>query len=83
MHERRINKMAIKIANAQRLFILKRKKDSDNVILFDPNPKMDPIDVMKFYSGEHPELTSSTVTGPVMKEEKAVYSFETIIGEKG
>lgn len=75
--------MALKIKNTERVFIIKSKKEKDDVTLPDPNVNMEPIDVMKFYSGEHPELTSSTVTGPKMKDGKAVYEFQTIIGEKG
>lgn len=75
--------MAFKVINADRLFIIKAKKEKDNIELADPNKTMEPVDVMKFYAGKYPELTSSTVTGPVMKSEKAVYTFQTIIGEKG
>lgn len=75
--------MALKVKNAERLFVIAAKRESDNITLTDPNPSMDPIEVMRFYSGQHPELTSSSVDGPVMKDGKAVYSFQTIIGEKG
>ncbi len=75
--------MTLQIKNAKRIFLLIRDKESDNVTLPDPNPNMGPEDVQRFYSSEYPELTSSTVTGPSMKEGDAVYSFQTIIGDKG
>lgn len=75
--------MTFKVKTANRIFILIREKESDNVILSDPNPNMEPSDVQRFYSSEYPELTSSTVIGPSMKDGAAVYSFQTIIGDKG
>jgi len=75
--------MTFKVKTANRIFILIREKESDNVTLADPNPNMEPSDVQRFYSSEYPELTSSTVIGPSMKEGDAVYSFQTIIGDKG
>ena len=38
---------------------------------------------MDFYSMTYPELTTATVHGPVIKEDKAVYEFKTTIGIKG
>lgn len=75
--------MALKIKNAERVFVLKRKQESDTVTLPDPNPNMEINDVQRFYSGEYAELTSSNVIGPKMKDGKAVYEFQTIIGDKG
>lgn len=75
--------MTLKIKNALRIFILVRDKESDSITLPDPNPNMEPNDVQRFYSSEYPELTSSTVIGPSMREGNAVYSFQTIIGDKG
>lgn len=75
--------MALKIVNTKRVFVIKRKSESDNIKLDDPNPNMSEVDVMKFYSSQYPELTSATIIGPSMKDGNAVYSFETIIGEKG
>ena len=36
-----------------------------------------------YYSNFYPELTTATVHGPVIKEDKAVYEFKTTIGTKG
>ena len=75
--------MTLQIKNAKRIFTIIRDKESNNITLADPNPNMEPTAVMRFYSSEYPELTSSTVIGPSMKEGDAVYSFQTIIGDKG
>lgn len=75
--------MALNITNAERVFIIDAKKESDKITLPDPSPAMDPVKVMRFYSGQHPELTSSKVDGPTMREDKAVYTFKTLIGDKG
>jgi PRTRC genetic system protein C len=71
------------VKNVVREFKVKRNNAKDDVVLPDPNPNMEPIDVMKFYSGQCPELTSASVNGPNMKNGKAIYLFETVIGEKG
>lgn len=73
--------MALKVINTKRVFEIER--NSKNIPLSDPNPNMEPIEVMKFYSSEYPELTSSNVSGPKMKDDCAVYTFQTIIGDKG
>ncbi len=75
--------MALIVKNVERVFILKRNHEKDDVTLPDPNNSMTPVEVMKFYSGRYPELTSGTVTGPVMKKGQAVYQLETVIGDKG
>lgn len=71
------------VKNVVREFKLKRNNSKDDVELPDPNSNMEPNDVMKFYSGQYPELTSASVNGPTMKNGKAIYLFETVIGEKG
>jgi len=73
--------MALKVINTKRSFVI--KNNSKEVVLKDPNPNMEPVDVMRFYSGQYPELTSSNVSGPKIKEGIAVYTFQTIIGDKG
>jgi PRTRC genetic system protein C len=71
------------VKNVVREFKVKRNNAKDDVVLPDPNTNMEPIDVMKFYSGQYPELTSASVNGPNMKNGKAIYLFETVIGDKG
>lgn len=71
------------VKNVVREFKIKRNDAKDDVALPDPNINMEPIDVMKFYSGQYPELTAGVVMGPMMKNGKAIYLFETIVGDKG
>lgn len=39
--------------------------------------------LMGYYANLYPELTTATVHGPELKEDKAVYEFRTTIGTKG
>jgi len=75
--------MGLLVKNVERGFILKRAHEKDDVNLPDPNINMTPTEVMKFYSGQYPELTSAAVSEPKIKNGKAVYVFETIVGDKG
>lgn len=65
--------------------ILKRvfQIEKSGVELPDPNPEMSEDEVMKFYSAQYPELTTATVDGPKINNDKAHYSFKTTIGTKG
>ena len=49
----------------------------------DPNVNMSPAEVMDFYSMNYPELTTATVHGPEIEDDRAVYEFKTTIGVKG
>ena len=60
--------MALEITGMTRSFTF--KKGSGMITLDDPNPS-------------DPELTTATVHGPVIKNDKAVYEFKTTIGTKG
>lgn len=51
--------------------------------LFNINPAEAPEIVMSYYSNMYPELTTASVHGPEIKEDKAVYEFKTTIGTKG
>ena len=64
------NIMALEIKGMTRSFTF--KKGNGMVTLDDPNT-----------SNFYPELTTATVHGPVIKEDKAVYEFKTTIGTKG
>jgi PRTRC genetic system protein C len=59
------------------------QKGNDIVVLSDPNPADTPEAVMSYYSNIYPELTTASVHGPEIKENKAVYEFKTTIGTKG
>ena len=54
-----------------------------NRTLDDPNKNMTPDEVMAFYAGTYPELTTSNVHGPKIEGSKAVYEFKTTVGTKG
>lgn len=73
--------MALQIKGLERSFIF--KKGNTDVKLADPDTSMSPDEVMSFYANTYPELTTATVHGPEIKEDKAVYSFKTTIGTKG
>ena len=40
-------------------------------------------EVTDFYSINYPELTTATLHGPELEEDRAVYRFKTTIGTKG
>ena len=73
--------MALDINGLKRVFIL--KKGNGTLTLEDPDSRMSLSEVTDFYSINYPELTTATVHGPVIKEDKAVYEFKTTIGTKG
>ena len=51
--------MALEIKGMKRVF--KMKKNSQEIVLDDPNVNMSPAEVMDFYSMNYPELTTATV----------------------
>ena len=73
--------MALDIKGLKRVFIL--KKGNGTLTLEDPDSRMSLSEVTDFYSINYPELTTATVHGPVIKEDKAVYEFKTTIETKG
>jgi PRTRC genetic system protein C len=73
--------MALEITNLKRSFTF--KKDGKRVPLADPNPEFTVTEVLQFYSTQHPELTTSTVDGPKIEGDQAVYEFKTTVGTKG
>ena len=73
--------MALDIKGIKRVF--KLKKGNSTLVLEDPDSRMSLSEVTDFYSINYPELTTATVHGPVIKEDKAVYEFKTTIGTKG
>lgn len=73
--------MALQVTELTREFIL--NKGGKDTKLDDPNSTMTPEEVMKFYSGKHPELTNATISGPKVEGGKAVYNLKTSVGTKG
>lgn len=73
--------MALEVKNLKREFTF--KKDGTLVTLPDPNPEFSVNEVMQFYSGQYPELTTATFDNPKVEGNKAVYSVRTTVGTKG
>ncbi len=73
--------MALEVTNLKRQF--KFKKDGTTVTLPDPNPDFSTDEVLRFYSGQYPELTTATLDAPKVEGKSAVYSVRTTVGTKG
>ena len=73
--------MALDIKGMKRVFIL--KKGNGTLTLEDPDSRMSLSEVTDFYSINYPELTTATLHGPELEEDRAVYRFKTTIGTKG
>lgn len=73
--------MALDIKGLKRVFIL--KKGNDTLTLEAPDSRMSLSEVTDFYSINYPELTTATLHGPELEEDRAVYRFKTTIGTKG
>lgn len=73
--------MALDIKGLKRVFIL--KKGNGTLTLEDPDSRMSLSEVTDFYSINYPELTTATLHGPELEEDRAVYRFKNTIGTKG
>lgn len=73
--------MALSIKNIKRSFVL--ENNGSKIDLPDFNPDCSPEEIQNFYSGAYPELTTSSVHGPELIDDVAVYSFKTTVGTKG
>ena len=73
--------MALDINGLKRVFIL--KKGNGTLTLEDPDSRMSLSEETDFYSLTYPELTTATLHGPELEEDRAVYRFKTTIGTKG
>ena len=71
--------MALDIKGLKRVFKLK----NGTLTLEDPDSRMSLSEVTDFYSINYPELTTATLHGPELEEDRAVYRFKTTIGTKG
>jgi len=74
--------MALEVTNLEREFFLK-KADGKSIPLKDPSPDMSPQEVMKFHTAEHAELTNGIIEGPVVVNDKAVFTIKTKAGKLG
>lgn len=75
--------MALEVKVPEREFVILKKDKKENVVLPDPHPAMTIPEVINHYKGTYPEISTSTVDGPKMEENKAVFSFKTVIGDHG
>lgn len=73
--------MALTVKGMTRKFSFRH--GNETITLNDPDPNMEPEQVMSFYSNTYPELTTATVHGPKVEKDEAVYEFKTTIGTKG
>lgn len=73
--------MALEIKGLARIFHF--KKNGQDIDLPDPDIEMSPDMVMNFYTNQFTELTTATVSGPIIENDKLIYSFTTTIGTKG
>lgn len=69
--------MAVETTEIERVF-----KHGD-IELEDPSNTMSKEEVLDFYSAQYPELTNSSVSGPSIVNDKAVFEFSTSVGTKG
>jgi len=74
--------MALQVTQLQRKFTID-KGNNKKIELTDPNADMSPEEVMKFYSGTHPELTNAIIEGPKVTGDKAAYIITTKAGKLG
>jgi PRTRC genetic system protein C len=51
--------------------------------LEDFNPAATPEDVLKFYSGQYPELTNASIEKPEFEGADMVFNITTTVGTKG
>ncbi|MBC6112449.1 PRTRC system protein C [Pedobacter fastidiosus] len=67
--------------------ILKRvflhKVRENEMTLADPNPSLSPQEVLSFYSGTYPALTTAKIEGPEIADDAVQYRFQTTLGTKG
>jgi PRTRC genetic system protein C len=67
--------------------ILKRvflhKVQGNEISLADPNPSLSAEEVLNFYAGAYPALTTAKLEGPEIKNDAIQYRFMTTLGTKG
>jgi PRTRC genetic system protein C len=62
---------------------LERKFKFGEVELTDPNRSLSVSQVQDFYANQYPGITNANVNGPVIENDKLVYSFDENVGKKG
>lgn len=71
----------VDVTNLKREF--RFSKNGTQVNLPDPDPAMSVPEVMHYYSGQYPELTTATIGEPEVEGKTAVYKPKTTVGTKG
>jgi PRTRC genetic system protein C len=71
----------IVITKLERVFLFEEK--GQKIKLADPEPKFSPQAVQNFYANTYPILTTATIEGPIIKDDKINYTFKSTIGTKG
>ncbi|MGN6396707.1 MAG: PRTRC system protein C [Mucilaginibacter sp.] len=59
------------------------KENGQEIRLTDPNDTFTITDVQNFFAGTYPVLTNAKIIGPEIKDDEAVYRFESTMGTKG
>lgn len=54
-----------------------------DIELADPGKTLSPEAVLNFYSNNYPVLTTATIEGPAIENDRVIYHFRTTIGTKG
>lgn len=71
----------LQINSIPRVFVF--KQGGQDIHLSDPSGRFTPEQVMDFYSGTYPILTTAKIEGPEMTGDEIQYRFITTIGTKG
>lgn len=71
----------LKATALPRTFVFSDK--GQEVTLSDPAKKFSPEQVMDFYSGTYPILTTAKIEGPEIKGDALEFKFITTLGTKG
>ena len=65
----------------ERVFFLKDK--GQEIRLAEPELKWSVESIRNFYANTYPILITAKISGPVIREDKVQYCFETVMGKKG
>jgi len=63
--------------------VFKYEHKGKQIELEDFNPLAPPEDIIKFYSGQYPELTNASVEKPEFEGANMVFNITTTVGTKG
>lgn len=74
--------MALQVKTPKREFVIKKKNGKD-INLPDPHPDMTLTEVVNYYKGKYPEISTANIDGPKIEVDKAIFSFNTVIGDHG